>query len=619
MEANKPDQKAKGKRRQKNKKKEPAKPMSAASQLRPDHAEHPQHKDFTIYEGYVWYHPPPKITKDGEEQEQSPVKICSELKITARTRDENGRNHGRLLEFQDVDNRPKMMPIPCSELQGEGLDVRRRLADEGLYINPYKMSRTLLTDYILNSKPEATTLCVERTGWHDHLFIMPEQTIGHNLNERCIFQPKGLSHETGVAQKGSLEEWQALALMCSGNSRLVFAVSSAFAAPLLTLINMESGGFNFYGESSIGKSTALYVACSVYGSPDYRQQWRATVNGLESVCIAHNDCLLVLDELGEMEPKDLGKSCYMVANGQGKARANEPVRSKWKILMLSSAENTLGQYMSETGRPVKAGQCVRLIDIPADAGAGFGLFEDLKGYQNGGEFAEALKEQARKAYGVPILDYLKQVSQWLENDRLKFLEQLNEYKAWFIKKYVPANADGQVRRGAERFALVAYAGELATNCGVTGWCEHEATEAAATCFHAWLDHRGGVGSQEEQAILEQVRYFFQKYFDSGFVALDDTNSNPPDRKGFRALAANGSNEFWVLPEIFKHEIAKDYDSKLVAKYCIAAGYLVPAKNGRSQRSNRIPLLHGQKAKPCKVYVFSEKVLGESSPEVSQDD
>ena len=48
--------------------------------------------------------------------------------------------------------------------------------------------------------------------------------------------------------------------------------------------------------------------------------------------------------------------------------------------MLSSSENTLAQSMSETGRPVKAGQCVRLIDIPADAGAGYRLFEDIKGY-----------------------------------------------------------------------------------------------------------------------------------------------------------------------------------------------------------------------------------------------
>lgn len=606
MAANKPEPQAKAKRQ----KKSPAKPMSVVTQLHPEHAEHPRDQYFTLYQGFVWYRPPPKITK-GEEQEQSPVKICSELKISARTRDDKGRNHGRLLEFQDADGQQKVLPIPCSELQGEGLEVRRRLADEGLYINPYKVARIMLTDYILNSKPQRTVLCVDRTGWHDHLFIMPEQTIGQSASVRCIFQPKGLNRETGVAQKSSLADWQSLAAMCTGNSRLIFAVSSAFAAPLLSLTDTENGGFNFFGKSSIGKSTALFVACSVYGGPDYRQQWRATVNGLESVCTAHNDCLLVLDEMGEMEPRDLGKSCYMVANGQGKARANEPDRSQWKILMLSSAENTLGQYMNETGKPVKAGQCVRLIDIPADAGAGHGLFEDLKNCQNGGEFAEVLKQQARNAYGTPILVYLKQVSLWLEKDRLKFLEQLNAYKAWFIKQYVPANADGQVRRGAERFALVAYAGELASQCNITGWSDQVATRAAVTCYRAWLDHRGGVGSQEEQAILEQVRYFFQQYFDSGFVVLKDALSNPPFRKGFRAFEADGSVEFWVLPEIFKREIAKDYDPRLVTKYCVSAGYIIPSRPDSFQQTKRIPLIHGRKSEPRKVYVFSDAVLGKT--------
>ena len=33
-------------------------------------------------------------------------------------------------------------------------------------------------------------------------------------------------------------------------------------------------------------------------------------------------------------------------------------------------------------KKVTAGQQVRVIDLPADAGAGLGLFEDLHGFQN---------------------------------------------------------------------------------------------------------------------------------------------------------------------------------------------------------------------------------------------
>src|SRR3712207_8019446 len=39
-----------------------------------------------------------------------------------------------------------------------------------------------------------------------------------------------------------------------GNSRLVFALSIAFAAPLLYPTSSESGGFHFRGQSSTGKT-----------------------------------------------------------------------------------------------------------------------------------------------------------------------------------------------------------------------------------------------------------------------------------------------------------------------------------------------------------------------------
>lgn len=589
--------------------KQKTEPRSVKAQLDANNAEYPKGSDFSIYKGYLWHQPPPKIDKNGEEQEQQPLKICSALKITARTRDRNGRNHGRLLEFQDSDDNLKIIPMPCSELQGDGLEVRRRLADEGLYINPYKGARILLTDYILNSQPNQVALCVGRTGWHESLFILPEQTIGNIESERCLYQPKAMNHKPCIAQKGDLQQWQGLSKLCINNSRLVFAISVAFAAPLLSLVDAESGGFNLFGQSSSGKSTALKVACSVYGSPDYRQQWRATVNGLEAVCIAHNDCLLVLDEIGEMEPKDLGKCCYMVANGQGKARANEPVRSQWQTLMLSSAENTLSQYISETGKPIRAGQSVRLIDIPADPGAGLGLFEDLHGFSSGSEFAEALKELARQSYGTPIVGYLEALSHKVEQNRTALLEEIHQFESNFIRKHV-SGTEGQVVRGAKRFALVAYAGKLATQLGITQWPEGEAEKSSSMCFQAWLDHRGGTGSHEEQAILEQVRYFFQRFFDSGFVDLSDTESNPPQRKGFRNKTPDGSVQFWVLTEIFKKEIAANYDPKTVAKYCTSAGYLLPDSQGKHSQVQKVPIIHGDTPKNKRVYVFTDKVLDE---------
>ena len=67
------------------------------------------------------------------------------------------------------------------------------------------------------------------------------------------------------------------------------------------------------------------VGGSVWGCSDsqqgYLRQWRATSNGLEGVAALHCDSLLVLDEISEVNPREAGLIAYMLANGQGKARA----------------------------------------------------------------------------------------------------------------------------------------------------------------------------------------------------------------------------------------------------------------------------------------------------------
>ena len=77
--------------------------------------------------------------------------------------------------------------------------------------------------------------------------------------------------------------------------------------------------------------------------------------------------------------------------------------------------------------------------------------------------------------------------------------------AEFISDAVPVGADGQVSRAAERFALVAAAGELATDAGITGWEQGAAIEAAKTCLNAWMAHRGGTGSHEDAEIIERLK------------------------------------------------------------------------------------------------------------------
>jgi putative DNA primase/helicase len=133
---------------------------------------------------------------------------------------------------------------------------------------------------------------------------------------------------------------------------------------LASLVGEDSGGFHFRGASSSGKTTALKVASSVWGDPDrYIRLWRSTANGLERLAALHNDGLLVLDELSQIDPKEAGEAAYLFVNGQGKNRASKQGTIKpsslWLLILLSAGEESLTTLMTRAGQRTNAGQEIR--------------------------------------------------------------------------------------------------------------------------------------------------------------------------------------------------------------------------------------------------------------------
>lgn len=559
----------------------------------------------------VWY-----FGKNENGTEAPPLWVCSQLEITAVTRDAKNESWGRLLEFDDLDGQHHAWAMPMEMLKGDGAEYRGVLLSMGLQMSTMTKARNLLTQYIQTAPVDQRARCVERTGWHGRVFVMPERTLG-DAGERILFQSSTSTPST-FKQRGQLSDWkQNIAGLCSGNSRLVFAVSAALAAPLLEMTGIESGGFHFRGDSSTGKTTALRVAASVWGGLEYLQRWRATDNGLEALAAQHSDCLLVLDEISQVDPKAAGEVAYMLANGSGKARASRTgamrETANWRLLFLSSGEAGLAEHMAQANRKPKAGQEIRLLDIPADAGAGLGMFEDLHHYAGGAAFSRAVTEAVSKHYGTAALSFLlklvKQPPDWAAN---AVKRQQREFKS----AHVPEKAGGQVERAALRFALVGTAGELATAWEVTGWRPGEAMSAAAACFKAWLGQRGSAGNLEEVQMLAQVRRFFELHGEARFTDWErpasDTSQHPPrtiNRAGYRRhldardesgqkiyldeLDRDGlertakETEYFVFPQTFKTEVCQGFDYRSVCKLLLRMGALINEGKGYT-RKERMP-------------------------------
>lgn len=530
--------------------------------------------------------------------------VCSPLWIEAATRGEHKDNWGRLLCFVDPDGNEKRWAMPQALLAGERATYEGYLRDQGMLIHKPQ----LLYAY-LQSSVDKRVLVVNRTGWHKKVFVFADECIGSDDGDEIFHQsPEGGNHLMQSA--GTLEEWKAnVARLCAGNSRLLLAVSAAFGAALLEKLQMESGGFQLRGGTSTGKTTALLVGGSVWGGGSdkgFLRRWRATINGLESVAASHNDALLCLDELAEVDPYQAGETAYMLANGQGKIRQTKSITLRkpleWRTLFLSSGEISLADHLATAGKRVRGGMEVRLVDLPADAGLGLGAWENLHEFRSGKEFSDHLREASKTYYGTAAREFIRQL---IQQPQEQLRSEWQTFKAHFHATYCPQDAKEEVGRVCDRFALLAFAGEMATEVGVTGWSENEAISAMAKLFNEWLAARGP-GRSDEDAAIRQVRLFLEQHTDARFRRLGGANRGDDQRTinnqaGY--IEHNGSGEietYYILPEMFRAEVCKGYDVKQVAKILHTRGWLRTTHDLRCEK--RTP--EGKK----KFYAISAEIF-----------
>lgn len=140
--------------------------------------------NFVLDKNGVWFAPAP----NSKGEQPDPIWVCSPLEILAITRDHDNENHGKLLRFFDYDGVEHRWPMPLELLAGDGTAYRQALLSMGLQIKEGKQGREYLSRYIQIINPPSRMRCVNRLGWYNDLYILPQVTIGHSPDEEVVFQ-----------------------------------------------------------------------------------------------------------------------------------------------------------------------------------------------------------------------------------------------------------------------------------------------------------------------------------------------------------------------------------------------------------------------------------------------
>ncbi|HCQ7401701.1 TPA: DUF927 domain-containing protein [Klebsiella pneumoniae] len=532
-------------------------------------------------DGLYWI--TPKVDKDSGDIINKETWLCSPLEVVGSGSD--GAERYLVLRWRSPRGHEDITrAIPCADI-GER-DGWRSLKAGGVNVTTKSTFRAILADWLQQSGTDREWIITHTTGWHHGAYIMPDGEVIGEPETPILFNGRSAA-SSGYAIAGTADTWRdSVARLAGGNPSMMLGVAAALSAPLIGLVGADGFGVHLFEQSSAGKTTTANIASSLWGEPDaLRLTWYGTALGIANEAEAHNDSLLPLDEVGQgSSAKDVATSAYTLFNGAGKLQGakeggNRELK-RWRTVAISTGEMDIETFLAAGGLKVKAGQLVRLLNIPMEKSTAF------NGLPNGKAHADALKEAWIDNHGAAGREWVK----WLSANQQEAKQAVRDAQTRW-RGLIPADYGEQVHRVAERFAILEAA--LVTGASITGWSEQASRDAIQHSFNAWVKEFG-TGNKEHQQIIEQCEAFLNAYGLSRFAPLPYDPSSMPirDLAGYRKRKSSHDDAplvFYTFPATFEKEIAQGFNARQFARVLAAAGWLSEPSSGRGyqQKSPRI--------------------------------
>lgn len=539
-------------------------------------------------DGLFWI--TPKVDKDSGEIINNEAWLCSPLEVVGSGSD--GAERYLVLRWRSPRGKEDITrPIPSADI-GER-DGWRALKAGGVNVTTKSSFRAILADWLQQCGTGQEWIISQTTGWHHGAYIMPDGEVIGEPETPILFNGRSAA-ASGYTVTGTPESWkQSVSRLACGNPSMMLGVAAALSAPLIGLVGADGFGVHLFEQSSAGKTTTANIASSLWGEPDaLRLTWYGTALGIANEAEAHNDSLLPLDEIGQgSSAKDVATSAYTLFNGAGKLQGakeggNRDLK-RWRTVAISTGEMDIETFLAAGGVRVKAGQLVRLLNVPMEKAS---VFHD---YQNGKQHADALKEAYQANHGSAGREWVRYLASHQQEAKQAVRDAQKRWRA-----LIPSDYGEQVHRVGERFAILEAA--LVMGTAITGWTELQSRDAIQHCFNAWVKEFG-TGNKEHQQIIEQCEAFLNAYGIGRFAPLNYDSRDMPiaDLMGYRDSGEQFDDPmlFYVLPEPFKKHVAGTHNKDVAARILHEAGMLRKPPNGKNWQIRTPRLKHLNNARP----------------------
>ena len=370
--------------------------------------------------------------------------------------------------------------------------------------NAKKMVEYLYNFELANISRIQTIYLTHNNGWknltvkdkNSKAFGLGKNILGIDPIENNIsFSPEyGFERFTkALDSKGSFGSWITGVTPLMKNDKVAFSIYASLAAPLLEIFDCSSFLIHFWGDSSMGKTTVMEIAASVWGNPAKETgglitSWNNTMVFVERLASFFNDLPMYLDDSQTADDKTVSKIMYMIGNstgrGRGKKAGGVDSNKSWHTVCFSTGEKQLTESTQYDG--AKA----RTIEFN---GSPFG--------RNEGKIVNDIKTCVRENYGHIGKIFIEQLIKDLENP-----EKLEEFKESYstFRELLSMRTTNEIgNRMAGYFAIIQLAGTLIENYFKLGG---NVLQTIENCFLEAINERKSEGNTSERALNEVLSY-----------------------------------------------------------------------------------------------------------------